>query len=346
MLAPKRVTLKLDNASLKDALAELTRVSGYRVELQGGLPQQQVSLDVQNTTFWEALDKLSAQAGLVLQQHHDMQGGLILYAQNSVTPFVDYRGPFRVWATGFHYSKSLTFGSLPRNQAGGGQRTETMSFMFSVVAEPKLPLLGLGQPKLTAALDDQDNSLVPPAAKNGIYETYHSGYYGYRNLMLQTQVQLVGPGTLARSLKVIKGALPITLLAEQRPEIVVDQILTAKDKKVEGKDVTLEITEVKEAPGRSYQIVMTARRNGKDQPYDYTWTNSLHQRIELTDDKGQKFQSLGFNWMNGTPTTVQGTFNFGDGGNAQLGKPAKLTYYGWVTMQHQVEFEFKDLPLP
>jgi hypothetical protein len=43
---------------------------------------------------------------------------------------------------------------------------------------------------------------------------------------------------------------------------------------------------------------------------------------------------------------VQGTFNFGDGGNAQLGKPAKLTYYGWVTMQHQVEFEFKDLPLP
>jgi hypothetical protein len=72
----------------------------------------------------------------------------------------------------------------------------------------------------------------------------------------------------------------------------------------------------------------------------------LHQRIELTDDKGQKFQSLGFNWMNGTPTTVQGTFNFGDGGNAQLGKPAKLTYYGWVTMQHQVEFEFKDLPLP
>jgi hypothetical protein len=346
MLAPKRVTLKLDNASLKDALAELTRVSGYRVELQGGLPQQQVSLDVQNTTFWEALDKLSAQAGLVLQQHHDMQGGLILYAQNSVTPFVDYRGPFRVWATGFHYSKSLTFGSLPRNQAGGGQRTETMSFMFSVVAEPKLPLLGLGQPKLTAALDDQDNSLVPPAAKNGIYETYHSGYYGYRNLMLQTQVQLVGPGATARFLKVIKGALPITLLAEQRPEIVVDQILTAKDKKVEGKDVTLEITEVKEAPGRSYQIVMTARRNGKDQPYDYTWTNSLHQRIELTDDKGQKFQSLGFNWMNGTPTTVQGTFNFGDGGNAQLGKPAKLTYYGWVTMQHQVEFEFKDLPLP
>jgi hypothetical protein len=346
LLAPKRVTMKLDNVLLKDALAELSRQSGYRVDLQGGMPQQIVNLDVKNATFWETLDKLSAQAGLVLQQHHDMQGGLILYAQNAITPFVDYRGPFRVWATGFHYNKSLTFGSIPRNQAGVGQRSEQMSFMFSVVAEPKLPLLGLGQPKLTAAIDDQDNSLLPPAVKGGVYETYHSGYYGYRNLVLQTQVQLVGPSAAARSVKLIKGALPVTLLADQRPEITVDQILTVKDKKFEGKDVTLEIAEAKEAPGKTYQIVMTARRNGKEQAYDYTWTNSLHQRIELTDDKGQKFQSHGFNWINGTPTTVQGTFMFGDGGNAQLGKPHKLTYFGWVTMQHQVEFEFRDLPLP
>jgi hypothetical protein len=346
LLAPKRVTLKLENVPLKDALGELTRQSGYRLDLQGGMPQQIVSIDVHNVTFWEALDKLSTQAGLVLQQHHDMQGGLILFAQNSITPFIDYRGPFRVWATGFHYNKSLTFGSIPRNQAGAGQRSEQMSFMFSLVAEPKLPLLGLGQPKLAVAIDDQDNSLVLPPNKNGVYETYHSGYYGYRNLVLQTQVQLVGPSAAARSLKLIKGSLPVTLLAEQRPEITVDQILTVKDKKFEGKDVTIEIAEVKEAPGKTYQIVMTARRNGKEQAYDYTWTNSLHQRIELADDKGQKFQSHGFNWINGTPTTVQGTFMFGDGGNAQLGKPAKFTYFGWVTMQHQVDFEFKDLPLP
>jgi hypothetical protein len=345
LLAPKRVTMKFDGA-LKDALAELSRHSGYRVDLQGGPLQQSVSLDLKNATFWEALDKISAQSGLVLQQHHDMQGGLVLYAQNSITPFIDYRGPFRVWATGFHYNKSLTFGSIPRTQPGLGQRSEQMSFMFSVVAEPKLPLLGLGQTKLSAAVDDQENSLVPPAAKTGVYETYHSGYYGYRNLVLQTQVQLVGPSANARSVKLIKGTLPVTLLAEQRPEITIDQIMTVKEKKFEGKDVALEITEVKEGPGKTYQIVMTARRNGKDQSYDYTWTNSLHQRIELTDDKGQKFQSHGFNWINGTPTTVQGTFMFGEGGNAQLGKPQKLTYYGWVTMQHQVDFEFRDLPLP
>ena len=111
-------------------------------------------------------------------------------------------------------------------------------------------------------------------------------------------------------------------------------------------DVSLDIAEAKEAQGKTYQIAMTARRAGKDQPHDYAWTNSLHQRVELTDAKGNKFLSHGFNWTNGTPTSVQGTFIFGDGGNAQIGKPHKLTYYGWVTTQHQIEFEFKDLPLP
>ena len=29
-----------------------------------------------------------------------------------------------------------------------------------------------------------------------------------------------------------------------------------------------------------YQVTMTARRGGKDNPNDYTWTNSLHQRLD------------------------------------------------------------------
>src|SRR2546425_449055 len=83
---------------------------------------------------WEALDKVSAQAGLVLQQHHDAQGGLLLYSQNAYTPYVDYRGPFRLAANSFHYNKSLTFATLPRNQLTGSQRSEQLSFMFSVIA--------------------------------------------------------------------------------------------------------------------------------------------------------------------------------------------------------------------
>jgi hypothetical protein len=30
----------------------------------------------------------------------------------------------------------------------------------------------------------------------------------------------------------------------------------------------------------------------------------------------------------------------------KVGPPAKLVYYSWVLMEHEVAFEFRDLPLP
>jgi hypothetical protein len=345
LLAPKRVTLKLDAVPLRDAVARLAKVSGYKIEMQGGGGLQPlVSLSAEEAPFWETFDKLCAQGGLVLQQHYDINQGLVLYSQNALVPFVDYRGPFRLSASGFHYNKSLTFATVPRNTVGAGQRSEQLSFSFNVVAEPRLPLLGLGQPKITLAVDDQDQSLVPSAIGRN-YESYHSGYYGYRTTVLQTQVQLAGPAGNARTVKLLRGSVPVTLLAEQKPEITIEKIMEVKGKKFDGKEASLEIEEVKETPGQSVQVMFTARRNSKDNQYDYTWTNSLQQRVELTDAKGGKYMSNGLNWNNNTPTSVQGTFIFTDP-TGKLGKPAKLTYFGWVTVQHQVDFEFRDLPLP
>ncbi|HEY1379192.1 MAG TPA: HEAT repeat domain-containing protein [Gemmataceae bacterium] len=346
MLAPKRVSLHLDGVPLREAVADLARESGYKIEVQNtGGAQPVVHLDADNVPFWEAFDKLCVQGGLVLQQHYDASMGLVLYNQNAVVPFVDYRGPFRLSAAGFHYNRSVNFATLPRTGIANGQRSEQLAFSFNVVAEPKLPLLGLGQPKVTLAVDDLGQSLVPSPLGRGMYESQYGGYYGYRTMVLQTQVQLAGTGGTARTVKVIRGTLPVTILAEQRPEIVVEDVLKVKHKKFEAKDVALDVEEVKEGPGKTVQVVLTARRSGKDNQYDYTWMNSLQQRVELTDEKGNKYQSHGFNWNNGTPTSVQGTFMFGDPGG-KLGKPARLTYYGWVTAQHQVEFEFHDLPLP
>jgi len=161
---------------------------------------------------------------------------------------------------------------------------------------------------------------------------------------LQTQVQLNGHGS-ATAIRQLKGSVPVTFLAEQRPEIVINDILNVKSQKFEGNQVSIEIDEVKEQ-GKQVTIRATARRGGTENQHDYSWTNSLAQRVELYDAKGEKYVSQGFNWDNGTPASVSGTFQFADGGNAKLGKPAKLVYYNWIMSQHQIEFEFKDLPLP
>jgi hypothetical protein len=90
---------------------------------------------------------------------------------------------------------------------------------------------------------------------------------------------------------------------------------------------------------------LSVRNTAPNAAQDYTWTNSVHQRIELFDANGNKYISQGYNWENSSPSHVQATFMFGSPG-ATIGPPSKLVYNDWVLMQHQVEFEFRDLALP
>jgi len=146
----------------KDAVAALAKESGFKIDLQGG-NNQIVSLEVTNVTFWEAFDRLCLVGGLVLQQHYDNSNGLMLYAQNSYSPHVDHAARSACRPSASTTNKALQFATLQRNQLSPGQRSEQLSFMFNIVAEPRLPLLGLGTPKLTYAVDDNDGNLMPPA---------------------------------------------------------------------------------------------------------------------------------------------------------------------------------------
>jgi hypothetical protein len=140
--------------------------------------------------------------------------------------------------------------------------------------------------------------------------------------------------------------LPVTLLVEQKETIAVPNLTAVKDQKFKGTDTEMHVEEVKVQNGKNVQIKMSIRDTAPATPNDYSWANSLYQRVELQDAKGNKYQPQGFNWDSQEPRYVRGTFNFGDAGNGQLGPPARLVYYTWVMMQDQVTFEFRNLPLP
>jgi len=342
LIAPKRVTVVADQTPVNQVFADIARQSGYKLVLQQA-PPMLVSLRAENQPFWEVVDAVCRQTGLGLQQQFDNSNALTFFRVGRLTPNVCYAGPFRIAAASFHHSRTLDL-TTPLVNAVGRPTTESLTMTITVVGEPKVPLMSLGQPRILSAIDENGQSLVPPQAR--VYEShYHHYYYGNRNALMQTQVQLLGHGG-ARTLRHVTGTVPITMLAEQRPEIVVEEILTVKSKKYESGQVVIEIDEVKEQANRQVTIRATARRNAAENQYDYTWTNSLGQRVELFDVQGQKFNTDRFDWESGSPTSVAGTFHFGDGGNAKLGKPARLVYYNWITTQHQIAFEFRDLPLP
>jgi hypothetical protein len=352
VLAPRRVTLKVENKPLKAIFDEITRQTQYKIECGTNGPEATYSFDFKDLTFWEAIDKISQQAGLVLQQGYG-DSTVRLYQQDGFVPYVHYDGAFRFVPTGFHQYRSVNFGG---GRAAPVQRSESLSFNFMVFAEPKLPLLGVGEVKLSAAYDTEKNSMLLPANPNADEVFFPGGFRGRlgakygggnRTFCMQTQANLTRPSEKASGLKVIRGSIPLTLLAEQKAVVVTDKVLTAKGKKATVGTTTIDVQDVTEMANKQIQIKLSISEENKDNPNDYSWMNSLYQRIELQDDKGNKFQPNGTTWGNNAPNHVEITLTYGAPGNVKdVGPPAKLIFQQWTTMQHLVSFEFKDLPLP
>jgi hypothetical protein len=145
--------------------------------------------------------------------------------------------------------------------------------------------------------------------------------------------------------KTLKGIIPVTVLAEQKPLLVTDKLLTSKGKKFKVGAATFTIDDVSKLSNNQYQVKMSFTEDNKDGNEDYSRIQSLQQRLEVQDDKGAKhnFYFNNFNW--GGPNSAQVWFTV-QPGDAKLGPPNRLIYYSWILMEHEVPFEFKNLPLP
>jgi hypothetical protein len=355
-LAPKFITLQCKDKPLREAIKELARQSGYKIELStpaGANDERErrlVTLDLKNVSFWDALERVCGQGGLAVHEGwYGPDQAMVRLDFGEMNPgVVSVHGPFRVRVMGSYYNRSLNFNNFvrtPNDQVF--HRYESLSINLGVSVEPKLPLLGLGQPTITEAVDDQDQSLTPPP--NPSNNQYHPSYY--RSYMQQISTTLT-PSRAGRRLKVLKGVVPVTVVAATTPKIVVEKLTDVKNKTFKEGATTLTIDEVTRKNNNQISVKMTISE-GRNGPSDYTWVNSLPQRLEVTDGRGVKYQSYGHSWSGGN-NSVQGTFEFGPSSPvanplAILGLgpgPLKLVYNEWSTLVHPVPFEFKDLPLP
>ena len=182
------------------------------------------------------------------------------------------------------------------------------------------------------------------AGGNVVWASRYGG--GNRCLCMQTSVNLHRPAEKATRIKLLRGTIPATLLAEQKDVVVSDDVLSAKGKKVKVGTTTFHFKDVSAQPNKQYQLRLEVSEENKDNPNDYTWMNSLYQRISLQDAKGNKFFPSSTSWSNSSPTHAEITMTYGQMGNVKAGPPARFVYQSWTTMQHQLTFEFKDLPLP
>jgi hypothetical protein len=371
VVAPKFVTLKLANQPVHKALEELTRQTGYKFQFDARdrRAQKACSLQLEQATFWEAFDKvcragklrMNAQPGFA--RVDDAQH---LEFADTLTPFVVNHRAFRVAAQGFNYqrtsntSRSVLFEKPAANDGmTNGQNYEHADEQFyldvSLIAEPRLETLGVGEPSITEALDDQNRSLLP-AKQPGMEHMFAHHLLrnhlprGFQTAMQSVYVRLRAPEKDAKAVKIIRGTIPVYVEKEKKALVVVEDINQAQ-----GKTFELE--------GLSVQVVLFFKYPKKDRFSLFLITSSKKphgdasapmdddEEFQLQDAKGNAYQANGSSTSGGGDASVERQFSFGGQfpfpipNAAPLGPPAKLVYVKNISLLYHVPFEFKDLPL-
>lgn len=336
-LVPTQLTITCKDKPLTEVVKEIEKQTKYKIELVGAKNEKAlVSLQWEKVCFWQALNTLCEQQGLMFQEgwYGNDNVTVRLMPGDSVNSYLHIDGPFRVTATGFYYNRSLQFNNRSNQAAlGNSPLTESLQANLTVTVEPKMPLLAVKQPIFIEALSDTNENLLLPINPN------RNQYYqhGYRSYMHQINGQLK-PTTTARRVKILKGTIPVTVVAQTKPIITIEKLSEAKGKTIKNGNVNIKIEDLTNERGQP-GIKMSLTDSTPNSPNDYTWMNSIQQRIEVYDEKGNKLQNYGGSWgMNGN-NNINGTFNFS-------GTPVKLVYYDWITLNYQVPFVFEDLPLP
>jgi hypothetical protein len=349
LVAPKRVTLAVKDKSAKEVFEEIGRQTGYKFDYQAG-GDGKFSFDFTNAPFWVVVDKVAEATNTSVYTDYDDDTIRINGHSDAHNPYVAYAGPFRLVATGINSNKNVQLSGLTR-RGFGPRPQEHINLNFQIHSEPKNPILGTHQAEVISATDETGASLVPPKNTDG--NSYRSGYYnpGYRGHNAYGNVNLLRGAKDATTIKALKGKVGIMLLAGTRPEVVIDDPVKVKNKKLVGRTVEVDYDSMAAANGQ-YTVSLTIRKTGTQDPnnIDYNWSNNLWQKLELTDAQGNKYRSYGPNSTNHNGVSVTMTVPFGPdnrrGVPQKLGPPVRFVVNEWLQVTHEVTFEFKDVPLP
>jgi WD40 repeat protein/tRNA A-37 threonylcarbamoyl transferase component Bud32 len=370
-LAPRRVALKFQDASAGEAVKELSEKSGIRIEYVAppppAAPPPAFSLELDDTPFFEALDRMCEAVGLKCTTR-DGQSFQCTPGTPSRRAALAYAGPFRL--RGAVWTERRDFPLDDKAAAG----KDTLQLQVAMIGEPQAAVVGVGYPRLVEARDDDDRNLVltPQPTLPTSYEPYGAGPL-VRPRVLFFQPASARGGTL----KDVRGLLPLEVMIRR------EDIATASDlSKIEGKTVAGEggvrLTVQRVQTSGRQLTVSFALETPQAWVYEPTTLS-----FELSDGKGRRFRASGVSVfpaaaagrpprpeelavLSGAPEA-----GFPGGlawaalavaargaerrwtGSAQWLLPEKpdpaalsLTFFRFERLRTELPFEFHDLPLP
>lgn len=153
----KTITLQADRIPVSQALAELAKQTGIRVEDVRGVPDETIHLDWKQATFWQALDALAAAAKARINLY-PTSGRIVLAKRGAdyCLPPISYDGRFRLCVKKVTASRDL---EISDKHAHGG----ATNLVVEVAWDPELlPLYLETRPHRLRLVDDSNNVLTVP----------------------------------------------------------------------------------------------------------------------------------------------------------------------------------------
>ena len=324
-------------------------------------------------SFWEAVDMVAAAGGL------ELSGGLptgnfgpnspgslafmlIPSVEGSKPPPVSRPGPFRVTLLNVTHNKERNFGGISgvAQPDLGGVRNVAESEQFyaglQVLVEPRMTVSQNGPARLTVAEDDLGNSLLSSQAPGGLGSSHTSAYNQYESpsgTAIQTTLGLKFPEGAGRTIKTLRGVVPVTLTARKGDPLVIP-LAAAGGKTYHHADSVVTIHEVKATPTLR-QTILELTIQGARPPDDNVngfagnfpgprGPIPTQSPFEIVDAQGRSLPRwlplTQFQTPEGWRMTVRVVQT------AATGPPTHLRFYESTRVDMDVDFMFHDVDMP
>ena len=129
LVAPKLVKLSLKNKTVKEALAEITKQTGYKIEymgsegITGGVASSpKHDFEFSDLPFWQAMDKVASAAGCEVANDQGDEILRVSIQEESGNPYVSYVGPFRLLASNINSNINVQLAGI--DQAAAAPSTD------------------------------------------------------------------------------------------------------------------------------------------------------------------------------------------------------------------------------
>jgi hypothetical protein len=331
-LAPRRCTIRDRTIALKAALDQLAKQTGIQVddrtEEKSSLT---LKLDLQNSTFWQALDTIAKEADLRVSFFQKDSTIALTDGPYKETP-ISYDGLFRT--------------TVNRVDLGQDYRTDmhTLAVQLQIAWEPRFqPIFLDSPPEELTARDDKDHVLTIPESGKGRFPVG-------RPLAVDVPLRIEAPRRSADKLSELKGTIsvvgPSKLLSFTFDKLA-DKPSGRKETK-EGVTVTLRDFQVE--PERwAVGIALDYPPDTPDFESFESWLVNNEIFLQKADGKTKISANGGYEIMEQAGHRAVMIYRFIEDEKVTLGKPSdwKLVYRtAGAIIRLPVHFEFRDLLLP